>query len=48
MTHKRHEVKLQEKRQEQIMETQRLNKLKLGLQVKLQADAGKNGAPRAA
>jgi hypothetical protein len=49
MTQKRHESKLQELRQERAMETQRLNKLKIGLQVKLAADkAAGTGEVRAA
>jgi hypothetical protein len=48
MSLKRHESKLQEKRQERAMETQRLNKLKIGLQVKLAAHQAKEGAVRAA
>jgi hypothetical protein len=50
MSQKRHEAKLQEKRQERAMETQRLNKLKIGLQVQLAADKAKSksGEVRAA
>jgi hypothetical protein len=48
MTQKRHESKLQERRQERAMETQRLNKLKLGLQMKMAADKAKAGEVRAA
>ena len=48
MTQKRHESKLQELRQERAMETQRLNKLKLGLQTKMAADKAKASEVRAA
>jgi hypothetical protein len=37
ITRKRHESRLQERRLEQSLETQRLNRLKLGLEVKLAA-----------
>lgn len=42
MSQKRHEAKLQEKRQERAMETQRLNKLKIGLQVQIAAGQAKS------
>jgi hypothetical protein len=48
MSQKRHEAKLQELRQERAMEIQRLNKLKIGLQVKLAADKAKTAEFRAA
>jgi hypothetical protein len=48
MTQKRHEAKLLERRQERAMEAQRLNKLKVGLQVKLGAEKARRGEVRAA
>jgi hypothetical protein len=47
MSLKRHEVRLQEKRQERAMESQRLNRLKIGLQVKMAADKAKTTAQSA-
>lgn len=48
MSLKPHEVRIQEKRQERAMETQRLARLKIGLQVKMAADRAKQAAVRAA
>jgi hypothetical protein len=48
ITLKRHEAMLQEKRQERAMETQRLNKVKQGLQVKMGAQKAKRGNVQAA
>ena len=45
---RRHEARLQEKRQERMLETQRLTKLKIGLQIKIAASKSKTAQTQAA